>query len=91
MAKFVKGQSGNPTGRPKEDVEVKKYARQYGIEALNKLLELMRTGTDERTQSAAAQAILDRGFGKPSQEIGFDGESTRELVAVLQVIAKQEK
>lgn len=83
MAKFVKGQSGNPTGRPKEDVEVKKYARQYGIEALNKLLELMRTGTDERTQSSAAQAILDRGFGKPSQEMEISGKEGGPLIAVI--------
>ncbi len=65
---FQKGQSGNPGGRPKEDAEVKALARTAGPEAIEKLLELMR-GDDRRTALAAAQALLDRGFGKPAQAI----------------------
>lgn len=65
---FQKGQSGNPGGRPKEDAEVKSLARATGPEAIDKLVELMR-GDDRRTALAAAQALLDRGFGKPAQAI----------------------
>ena len=63
---FKKGKSGNPGGRPKEDAEVRAAARLHGIEAIDKLVELMN-GDDTRISVTAAQAILDRGYGKPSQ------------------------
>lgn len=69
---FQKGQSGNPGGRPKEDAEVKALARVSGPEAVQKLVELMR-GDDRRTALAAAQALLDRGYGKPGQSIEHSG------------------
>lgn len=75
---FQKGQSGNPGGRPKEDAEVKALARTAGPEAIEKLLELMR-GDDRRTALAAAQALLDRGFGKPAQAITGDEGGPVEL------------
>lgn len=69
---FQKGQSGNPGGRPKEDAEVKALARASGPEAIEKLIELMRCD-EKRTALAAAQALLDRGFGKPSQSVELSG------------------
>jgi hypothetical protein len=76
---FVPGQSGNPGGRPKEDSEVKALARTAGPEAVQKLVELMR-GDDRRTALAAAQALLDRGFGKPSQAVEMSGPDGEPLV-----------
>ena len=38
--------------------------RLYRVEAINTLLELMRGGKDERVRGIAAQALLDRGWGK---------------------------
>lgn len=70
---FVKGQSGNPRGRPKVDFEAREAARQYGQEAVEKLAELMR-GDDPRVASTAAQALLDRGFGKPTQAVEVSGQ-----------------
>lgn len=72
MARFEPGQSGNPGGRPKENNEVKALARALGIEAIEKLAQLMR-GDDPRVASSAAQALLDRGFGKPSQSVEMSG------------------
>ena len=65
---FEKGISGNPGGRPKEGAEVKALARTYGVPAIEKLVALLSCG-DDRTEMAAAQALLDRGYGKPSQAI----------------------
>ncbi len=65
---FKKGQSGNPGGRPKEVAEVKAAARSHGLAAIDKLVELMN-GDDKRIAVAAAQALLDRGYGKPSQSM----------------------
>ena len=74
---WEKGKSGNPGGRPKEDAEVKALARQYGPEAVEKLIALMR-GDEDRTCLAAANSLLDRGFGKPHQSIAMDVRDERE-------------
>ena len=66
--KFQKGKSGNPGGRPKENTEVRAAARLHGMAAIDKLAGLM-DNADPRIVVAASQAILDRGFGKPSQSM----------------------
>jgi hypothetical protein len=69
---FQPGESGNPGGRPKESAEVKALARQYGAEAIQKLAALMR-GEDPRVAKAAADSLLDRGYGKPGQAVELSG------------------
>ncbi len=81
--KFEKGKSGNPGGRPKENADVKAAARLHGIAAINKLLELMN-GNDNRISVTAAQAILDRGFGKPSQSMTLSGEDDKPPVTIVE-------
>ena len=65
---WVKGQSGNPGGRPKEEVDIRKLARSRGKEAIDTLYTIMR---DEKAppaaRIAAATALLDRGYGRPEQ------------------------
>ena len=58
--RFIKGYSGNPGGRPKDEHNVIELARSYTTEALETLVELMRDGKDERVRGTAAQALLDR-------------------------------
>ncbi|MDC3402212.1 DUF5681 domain-containing protein [Alphaproteobacteria bacterium] len=67
--RFPKGQSGNPGGRPKDEHNVAELARSYTVEAMETLVELMRNGRDERVRGTAAQALLDRGWGKPKVEL----------------------
>ena len=66
---FPKGQSGNPGGRPKDEARVAELARSYTAEAIDTLVELMRYGKDDRVRGTAAQALLDRGWGKPKVEV----------------------
>src|SRR5262249_9468416 len=67
---FPKGISGNPGGRPKVLGDVQELARQRSPEAINTLSNIMH---DEKAPSAArvaaANALLDRGYGNPTQPI----------------------
>ena len=69
---FTKGQSGNPGGRPRDEEKVAELARSFTREAIETLAELMRRGSDERVRGTAAQALLDRGWGKPKVEVVSD-------------------
>ena len=69
---FPKGQSGNPGGRPRDEQKVAELARSYTREAIETLAELMRSGNEERVRGTAAQALLDRGWGKPKVEVVSD-------------------
>jgi len=70
--RFRKGVSGNPGGRPKGLAEVQALARQHAPQAIATLAEIMRNGKQERARIAAAEALLDRGYGKPTQRIAGD-------------------
>lgn len=69
---FPKGQSGNPGGRPRDEQKVAELARSYTQEAIETLVGLMRSSNDERVRGTAAQALLDRGWGKPKVEVVSD-------------------
>ena len=73
---FAPGQSGNPGGRPKDEHRVAELARSYTLEAIDTLVELMRDGKDERMRGTAAQALLDRGWGKAKVEVFTSAESS---------------
>jgi hypothetical protein len=64
MGKFLKGQSGNPGGRPKDLDKIGEIARQHSEAAINKLVQLMNH-KDPHIVIKAACAVLDRGLGKP--------------------------
>ena len=66
---FAPGQSGNPGGRPKDEHRVAELARSYTVEAIDTLVELMRDSKDERLRGTAAQALLDRGWGKAKVDV----------------------
>ena len=67
--RFMKGHSGNTGGRPKDEFNIAALARSYLTEAIEAPVELMRNARDDRVRGTAAQALLDRGFGKPKVEI----------------------
>ena len=73
MAKFQKGQSGNPGGRPKEVAEVRELAREHTEDAINALTEIMKNkDAPPAARVSAANALLDRGFGRAPQSIDLN-------------------
>jgi hypothetical protein len=72
---FVKGQSGNPSGRPKVVAAVRDLARVHAEDGISTLVSIMKdTANPPAARVAAAKEILDRGFGKAPQPMDGDGE-----------------
>ena len=67
------GQSGNPGGRPKDIAEVRDLARQHTAVAIAALVEIAKSGKSESARVSAAEALLDRGYGRPAQSVTLDG------------------
>lgn len=69
---FPKGIGGNPMGRPKrtpEEVALAEACRAKTSEALGIIEELMRTSDNDRVRLAAAQFIIERGWGRAPERI----------------------
>jgi hypothetical protein len=71
--KWIKGMSGNPGGRPKLEVSIRELAQQNSMEALETLVQVMRSGKPGE-RLVAANAILDRAYGKPTQSVEMSGD-----------------
>ena len=77
---FVKGQSGNPTGRPKEYQDIKKLAREHCADAIKKLAQWVAQDKDPGASVKAAQILLDRGYGKAEQHVEHSGEVIKYVI-----------
>ena len=77
---FKKGSSGNPTGRPREYGEVLHAARDHSLEAIETLVLVMRNGKPGEAMMAA-QALLDRAWGRP--KVTVDAEVQARSVRAL--------
>ena len=85
---FVKGFTGNAGGRPRDEHKVAELARSYTTEAIDTLVDLMRHGKDDRVRGTAAQALLERGWGKPRVEVATTHKSDSEsFIEALQEVA----
>jgi len=72
--RYVKGNCGNPHGRPLLPTELRELAQAKGADALKLFIDLMEVGTTEEIRLKAAEKLLDRGYGKATQPIAGDSD-----------------
>lgn len=95
--RFKPGNRANPSGRPKQNKTLKALAVEQTETAIRTLVEICK---DKHCKSPsarvqAAQALLDRGHGKPLQQIeigeagAFSDLSEAELDRFIEITAQQ--
>lgn len=73
--RFQPGKSGNPNGRPKKVQDAKTKAEEHVDAAMSVLVKALKD-EDPKIRIAAANAILDRGLGKPKQSVEMKADVT---------------
>jgi hypothetical protein len=72
---------GRKKGTPnKSTAEIRALAQEYGPAAIKKLAHLMDNAESESTQQQAAKDLLERGYGKPPQDITVGSDPDKPLV-----------
>ena len=92
--RFQKGRVNNPRGRSPTIKHIQQLAREFTDEAVLTLLTIMRgKNTPASARVAAANSILDRGWGKPmmQMDVRLNINDVRNLsdVELLELIAER--
>ena len=82
---FKPGQSGNPGGRSKTQIDMINAARAHTKEAIEPLVLVMRNGKPGEA-AMAANSLLDRGWGRPRPAV-----DPREAEQILEREQKRER
>jgi hypothetical protein len=87
---FRVGESGNRRGRPRIDPVLREVARAHTLEAVETLVQIMRTGKPADRLNAA-NALLDRAWGRPSRSISIHGDGKAGLMELLVTIDQSQQ
>ncbi|MBV2146756.1 hypothetical protein KRZ98_00420 [Sphingobium sp. AS12] len=91
---FQKGQSGNPGGRAKMTMADGKtltdLAREHTPKAVQALVDVLEGAeASDAARVSAATALLDRGWGRPRQDLGVEMKSDEGIAALLEAARKR--
>lgn len=90
---FVKGQSGNPGGKSKvlaDGRTLTDLAREHTPKAVQALVDVLDNGeASDAAKVSAATAILDRGWGRPKQDLGIEMKPDEATAALLEQARKR--
>src|SRR5712691_12000632 len=92
MAKFRKGVSGNPGGRPKVLGELQELARMHAPAAITELARLALKAKNETARIAAIRELLDRGYGRSRQAMEISapaGDPLQQLFEELDALSRK--
>lgn len=106
MARFEKGKSGNPGGRPRVPDDLKKSCQRLAARGLKVLEEIVNSRTEFQTvdgkvvkvksaatpseKIAAVRLAFEYGYGKPVQPLGGEDDKSPLVVNVLTLTSPDE-
>lgn len=80
---FKKGESGNPGGRPKIPEDIKQAFKDLTPAAIATLTEIVNCKSAKHSDRIkAAEIILDRGWGKPTQSMEIETNKVPQVVFI---------
>lgn len=90
---FVKGQSGNPGGKSKVLVDgrtLTDLARDHTEKAVTALVGVLESAeASDAAKVSAATALLDRGWGRPKQDLGIEMKPDEATASLLEQARKR--
>jgi hypothetical protein len=86
---FVKGQSGNPGGKSKvvmpDGRTLTDLAREHTAKSVEALVDVLDDAeASHAAKVSAATALLDRGWGRPKQDLGIEMKSDEATATLLE-------
>ena len=90
---FLPGHSGNPGGRPKGLAALVREQTKDGLDPIAFLLLVLEgkvKGVKIEHRMAAAKELLDRGFGKPSQQYEHNSDGSNIPTSFTLIIGEKQ-
>jgi hypothetical protein len=82
MAKFIKGKSGNMSGRPRGYADFAKRCRDWADKHGFQFIADLASGDDSKIKLDATKFLVERGYGKSSEHLEVTGAGGLPLINI---------